>query len=113
MRATKATAAVKGNRPAAGLRGRRVVAVVGAVVAAIVSTGCSVQTLGAPKGDLTLYAVFGDVQNLVTGHSVQLADVRIGTVTRVGLQGYKVRVAMSIADHRRIPVGTTAAIAKT
>ncbi|XVQ09724.1 MlaD family protein [Spirillospora sp. CA-255316] len=88
-------------------------AVAAAVLAASACAGCSVQTLGAPKGDLTLYAVFGDVQNLVTGHSVQLADVRIGTVINVGLQGYKVRVTMSIADGRRVPAGTSASIAKT
>nr|BFE38608.1 hypothetical protein GCM10010200_108590 [Actinomadura rugatobispora] len=86
---------------------------VAAVLAAGTCTACSVQTLGAPKGDFTLYAVFGDVQNLVTGHSVQLADVRIGTVMTVQLQGYKVRVRMSITNGRRVPAGTTAAIAKT
>ena len=83
------------------------------VLAAGTCTACSVQTLGAPKGDFTLYAVFNDVQGLVTGHGVQVADVRIGTVTGVRLKGYKVRVAMSIADGRRLPVGTTASIAKT
>jgi phospholipid/cholesterol/gamma-HCH transport system substrate-binding protein len=84
-----------------------------AAVLAGACAGCSVQTLGAPKGDFTLYAVFGDVQNLVTGHSVQLADVRIGTVVGVQLQGYKVRVRMSIVNGRRVPAGTSAAIAKT
>ncbi|WP_165966415.1 MCE family protein [Actinomadura sp. 7K507] len=83
------------------------------VLAAGTCTACSVQTLGAPKGDFTLYAVFDDVQNLVTGHGVQVADVRIGTVTGVRLKGYKVKVTMSIADDRRLPVGTTASIAKT
>ena len=88
-------------------------AVVAGVLAAGLCTGCSVQTLGAPKGDFTLYAVFDDVQNLVAGHSVQLADVRIGTVMNVRLQGYKVRVEMSIVNGRKVPVGTTASIAKT
>jgi phospholipid/cholesterol/gamma-HCH transport system substrate-binding protein len=83
------------------------------LVLAVACAGCSVQTIGAPKGDFTLYAVFDDVQNLVKGHSVQMSDVRIGTVMGVGLQGYRVRVEMSIADGRRVPSRTTAAIAKT
>ncbi|MFI0354990.1 MCE family protein [Actinomadura sp. 9N407] len=86
---------------------------IAAAVLAAACTGCSVQTIGAPKGDHTLYAVFDDVQNLVAGHSVQLSDVRIGSVVGVRLQGYRVRVALSIADGRRVPAGTTAAIAKT
>ncbi|RAY16239.1 virulence factor Mce [Actinomadura craniellae] len=78
-----------------------------------VAAGCSFQTLGAPKGDMTLVAVFDDVQNLVDGHSVQLSDVTVGTVTGIRLEGYRARVTMSIADGRRIPAGTGATIAKT
>src|SRR5690606_23624858 len=75
--------------------------------------GCSLQTVGAPKGDMTLYATFDDVQSLVPGHSVQVADVRVGTVTGVRLDGYRARVTMSLRDDRRIPTGTTATIAKS
>ncbi|GAA2734485.1 MCE family protein [Actinocorallia aurantiaca] len=76
-------------------------------------TGCSLQTLGAPKGDLTLYAVFDDVQNLVAGHGVQMYDVRIGSVVDIRLQGYRSRVTLSLVDGTRIPVGTSATIAQT
>ncbi|ROO85950.1 phospholipid/cholesterol/gamma-HCH transport system substrate-binding protein [Actinocorallia herbida] len=76
-------------------------------------SGCSLQTLGAPKGDLTLYAVFDDVQNLVPGHGVQMYDVRVGSVTAVALQGYRSKVTLSLVDGTRIPVGTAATIAKT
>ena len=75
--------------------------------------GCSLQTLGAPKGDLTLYATFDDVQNLVPGHGVQMYDVRVGSVTDVRLDGYRSKVTLSLVDGTRIPVGTTATIAKT
>lgn len=77
-------------------------------------TGCSLQTLGAPTGSTTLNATFDDAQNLVTGHSVQMSDVKVGTVTGVKLiAGYKVRVTMSIKDGVKIPVGTSAEIAVT
>ncbi|WP_157963938.1 MCE family protein [Actinocorallia populi] len=91
---------------------RRLVAVV-AVSAAVLSSGaCSVQTLGAPKGDFVLYAVFDDVQNLVAGHSVQISDVPVGSVAEVRLDGYRARVTMSIVDGVRVPAGTTATLAK-
>ncbi|MDX6744883.1 MCE family protein [Actinocorallia sp. A-T 12471] len=89
---------------------RRALAVLLAVVAV---SGCSLQTLGAPKGSLTLYAVFDDVQNLVPGHGVQMYDVRVGSVTDVRLRGYRTRVTLSLVDGTRIPAGTAAAIAKT
>jgi phospholipid/cholesterol/gamma-HCH transport system substrate-binding protein len=76
-------------------------------------SGCSIRTAGAPKGDLTLTATFDDAQNLVTGHSVQLADVKVGTVTSVKLVGYRARVTMSIKNGVKIPQGTSAEIATT
>ncbi|GAA3156750.1 hypothetical protein GCM10010466_54470 [Planomonospora alba] len=75
--------------------------------------GCGLQTLGAPSGDLTLSATFDDVQSLVAGHSVQIADVRVGSVTDVRLEGYRARVTMSIEDGNRVPEGTSAVVAKT
>ncbi|HEU5157843.1 MAG TPA: MCE family protein [Streptosporangiaceae bacterium] len=87
--------------------------VVGAVVAAALAAGCSVRTAGAPKGALTLTATFDDVQNLVAGHSVQLADVKVGSVTGVRLTGYRATVTMSIRNGVRVPRGTSAQIAVT
>lgn len=85
--------------------------VVAAVLAAL--AGCSVRTAGAPKGHLTLTATFADAQNLVTGHSVQLSDVKVGTVTRVELVGYRAKVTMSIENGVEIPQGTSAQVAVT
>ncbi|MEO3783659.1 MCE family protein [Actinocorallia sp. B10E7] len=83
------------------------------VLAVTLSTSaCSVQLIGAPRGDLTIYAVFDDVQNLVSGHSVQIADVPVGSVTEVRLQGYRAKVTLSIVDGTRVPAGTTATVAK-
>ncbi|MBO2447587.1 MCE family protein [Actinomadura barringtoniae] len=81
--------------------------------ASVFATGCSLQTAGAPKGGENLSATFDDVQSLVVGHGVQVSDVRIGTVTRIRLAGYRAQVTMSLQKGRRLPVGTTATIAKT
>ncbi|MEU5880494.1 MCE family protein [Spirillospora sp. NPDC047279] len=89
---------------------RRLLAV---LLAAVLAAGCSLQTLGAPTGHLTLYAAFDDVQNLVPGHGVQMYDVRVGSVTSVKLHGYRARVTMSLTDGTRVPSGTAATIAKT
>jgi phospholipid/cholesterol/gamma-HCH transport system substrate-binding protein len=85
-----------------------------ALVPALVAlAACSVRTAGAPKGHLTLTATFADAQNLVTGHSVQLSDVKVGTVTGVRLVGYRAKVTMSIQNGVQIPRGTSAQIAVT
>jgi phospholipid/cholesterol/gamma-HCH transport system substrate-binding protein len=84
-----------------------------AVVVALGGTGCTLQTAGAPKGELSLSTVLDDAQHLVTGHTVRVADVKIGTITKVELVGYRARVTMSIVDGRRIPEGTTAVLAQT
>jgi phospholipid/cholesterol/gamma-HCH transport system substrate-binding protein len=80
-------------------------------------SGCSVQTLGAPKGDLTLTADFDDIQNLVVGQSVKISDVTIGSVTGIKLvpagTGYRSRVTMSIKNGVKIPVGTSAELSIT
>jgi phospholipid/cholesterol/gamma-HCH transport system substrate-binding protein len=80
---------------------------------ALCLTGCSLQTAGGPRGDVRLSATFDDVQSLVVGHSVQMSDVRIGTVTGIRLDGYRARVTMSLQNGRHIPTGTTATVAKT
>ncbi|MEV0592194.1 MCE family protein [Nonomuraea cavernae] len=84
-----------------------------AILALSLTTSCSIQTLGSTSGELTLNATFDDVQSLVAGHSVQIADVRVGTVTGIRLEGYRARVTMSIQERHRLPVGSTATVAKT
>ena len=41
-----------------------------ATILLVALTACTLQTAGAPKGRLTLSAVFDDAQHLVTGHAV-------------------------------------------
>ncbi|MCD0449364.1 MlaD family protein [Actinocorallia sp. API 0066] len=75
------------------------------------AAGCSVRTVGGTGGGHALTAVFDDVQSLVVGHSVQISDVRAGTVTAIALDGYRARVTMALRV--RVPAGTSAAVAKT
>jgi phospholipid/cholesterol/gamma-HCH transport system substrate-binding protein len=79
----------------------------------IVTSGCSLQLLGAPRGHLTLTATFDNVSGLLQGNTVETSNVIIGSVTRVALDGYRARVTMSISDGHRVPVGSTAAIRRT
>ncbi|MCW2887293.1 MAG: phospholipid/cholesterol/gamma-HCH transport system substrate-binding protein [Streptosporangiaceae bacterium] len=80
-------------------------------------SGCSLQTLGAPKGDLTLTADFDDVQNLVVGHAVKISDVPVGSVTGIKLigsgTGYRSQVTMSIKNGVKVPAGTSAELSIT
>ena len=82
-------------------------------LALVVTSACSLRTAGSPQGDLTLTARFDDVGELVVGHAVQIADVPVGTVTGVELDGHRALVTMSIEDGVRVPVGTRAEVAKT
>ena len=97
--------------PNSGPRGRGWALV--AMVVVVSLSACTLQTAGAPKGSLTLHATFDDAQHLVPGHAVKVADVTVGTVTKVALDGFRATVTMSIVDGRSIPVGTTATLAQT
>lgn len=79
----------------------------------VVLAGCDVQTATAPRGDLTLFASFDDVQDLTRGHYVQMSNVVIGSVEALELKGYRARIRIGIVDGRRVPVGTRAVIRRT
>lgn len=83
------------------------------MVLALVGSACNYRTTGSPTGDVDLVARFDDVQHLVVGHTVRLADVPVGTVTSLRLDGHTAVVQMSISDNHDIPVGTTASISST
>ncbi len=57
---------------------------------------------GAPNR--TASAVFGDIGDLSNGAQVQLADVPVGQVTSIALDGDKAKVVMSL-DLRRADTG--------
>lgn len=83
------------------------------LVGVLLLGACSIRTAGSPVGDTTLVARFDDVQHLVPGHTVRLADVPVGTVTSVQLDGYDALVEMSISDSVELVEGTTAGISAT
>jgi phospholipid/cholesterol/gamma-HCH transport system substrate-binding protein len=67
------------------------------VACLIVATGCSLP--GRKTGPFTLTATFRDVGDLVVNHAVQVADVRIGSVTKIELTpDFTAKVTMSIDD---------------
>lgn len=84
-----------------------------AVVALVVAmAGCSLP--GRVEGPVELTAVFDDVGDLVTGHSVQMADVRIGSVTRIELtDDHRARVTMRVKDGLGLPANTQAVLRTT
>jgi phospholipid/cholesterol/gamma-HCH transport system substrate-binding protein len=98
------------TRPHAALVMRTVALLLAAV---LVLAACDPQTATAPTGDLTLVAHFDDVQDLVRGHTVQVANVTIGSVRSVELDGHRALVTMSIVDDQDVPEGTTAIVRRT
>ncbi len=66
-------------------------------VLAVAAAGCSYP--GATTGPITLTATFNDVGDLVVDHSVQVADVRVGSVTKIELTpDFKAKVTMQLKD---------------
>ncbi len=69
---------------------------------AVLAASCALP--GNVTGSREITAMFDDVGDLVTGHSVQVADVRIGSVTDIELtDDYRARVTMSIKDDIFVP----------
>lgn len=72
------------------------------VAFSVVAASCALP--GNVTGSREISAMFDDVGDLVTGHSVQVADVRIGSVTDIELtDDYRARVTMSIKDDVFVP----------
>lgn len=93
---------------------RRVVVAIGTAVAVVlVLTACAPRTVGVPRDGQRFEAVFDTVQNLEVGHAVRVADVRVGMVTGITLDGYRARVRMTIAPDVRVLEDTVASIDTT
>lgn len=85
----------------------------GAVLATLLLvSSCSLP--GNVTGSREIVATFDDVGDLVEGHSVQIADVRIGSVVDIELtEDYQARVTMSIKDGIFVPVESQAILRTT
>jgi phospholipid/cholesterol/gamma-HCH transport system substrate-binding protein len=87
------------------------VLVLGAVATlAMTLAGCSLT--GGP-GRRTATAVFSDVGDLTNGAQVQLADVPVGSVSSIALDGDRARVTLTIDNGVRIPADVSADINRT
>ncbi len=106
-------AARRGRHAPGGRVVRRLTRVVATGLAlAAVAAGCSLP--GQVEGPVQLTAVFADVGDLVSGHSVQVADVRVGSITRIELtDDYQARVTMKIKDDLHLPKASEAILRTT
>lgn len=77
------------------------------MILGIIAAGCSI------GGGLTVHALFDDVGDLVNRASVQFADVKIGSVTGIDLEGYQAKVTMRIDPGIDIPANAGALVRST
>ena len=69
---------------------------------------------GQVEGPVQLTATFDDVGDLVSGHSVQVADVRVGSITGIELtDDFHAKVTMRIKDDLDLPVDSVATLRTT
>jgi phospholipid/cholesterol/gamma-HCH transport system substrate-binding protein len=83
------------------------------IALSLLIAACDIQTTGAPRGELTLFATFDDVQDLARGHFVEISDVPVGSVGDLQLDGHRVRVRLDVDEDRAIQAGTQAVIRRT
>jgi phospholipid/cholesterol/gamma-HCH transport system substrate-binding protein len=83
------------------------------VVVALVAGTAGCLTGGSSSTKMTATAVFSDAEDLVPGAQVQMADVPIGQVTAIALDGSSAKVTMSIDKSARVPADATAALNQT
>jgi len=88
-----------------------------AVAVALVLLGSTLAACSLPgqvEGPVELTATFDDVGDLVSGHSVQVADVRVGSVTGIELtDDFQATVTMRIKDDLELPVDSVATLRTT
>lgn len=85
-----------------------------AVVAALVLVAASGGLFAALRpgpAKMTAYADFDDVSDLTVGAPVQMADVAVGSVAAITLDGTRARVRMNL--DRRVPADVAASVQRT
>jgi phospholipid/cholesterol/gamma-HCH transport system substrate-binding protein len=85
------------------------------VVVGILASSLAACTLpGQVEGPVELTATFDDVGDLVSGHSVQVADVRVGSITGIELtDGFRAKVTMHVKDDLKLPANSVAVLRTT
>ena len=89
---------------------RRLVAAPILAILVLGMAGCSASGGGSQR---TATAVFTDVGDLSNGAQVQMADVPVGSVRSIALDGNKARVTLAFDGGVRIPANVSAAIDRT
>ncbi len=76
--------------------------------------GRTARSRAGSRARCELTATFDDVGDLVTGHSVQVADVRVGSITGIELtDDYQALVTMRIKDDLDLPDNSVAVLRTT
>lgn len=89
---------------------RRMLAVL--LLGAVGASSCTLP--GRVEGPVEVTAIFEDVGDLVSGHSVQVADVRVGSITGIELtEDYRAQVTMRIKDGLELPANSEAILRTT
>lgn len=82
------------------------------VVLALVAAGCGLP--GRVGGPVELTAIFDDTSDLVVHHSVQVADVRVGSIKRIELtDDFRALVTMDIKEGLDLPADSVAVLRQT
>lgn len=82
------------------------------VAVSLLASACTLP--GTVRGSREVSAIFDDIGDLVVGHSVQVADVRIGSVVDIELtDDYRAEITMSIKDDVFVPVESQALLRTT
>ena len=78
----------------------------------LVASACSLP--GRTTGPLTITATFKDVGDLVVNHSVQMADVRVGSITKIELTSdFRAKVTMSVKKDVQLKSDAVATLRQT
>ena len=78
-------------------------------VLAVTLAGCG----GGGTATITTSALFSDAGTLAQGAQVKVADVPVGSVSAISLEGTRAKVTMSIDRSARVPANVTAKIDRT
>jgi phospholipid/cholesterol/gamma-HCH transport system substrate-binding protein len=104
---------------------RRVVVALGAMVCVLAMAGCSLDewhglnslpmpgTKGDGPGSFQIQAQLPDVNNIQPNSRVRVADVTVGTVTKIERQGWHALITMSLDGNVDLPANVTAKIGLT
>jgi phospholipid/cholesterol/gamma-HCH transport system substrate-binding protein len=80
----------------------------------VVGAALACGTMACGRSGTTLFATFDDVGDLVPHHAVQIADVRVGEVTKITMTpSFRAEVEMRIAPGIRVPADSIAIVRTT